>query len=134
MNNSKLPFCPYCKARLWYAEAFLFKSHHFYKCKCCSKVGKVEVDSGIFKFLGLVEFLSIIVFALSMFAGGIYCFLGLGLILILFGGFYVVSPYKVRIVKIHDEDENFGGEKNSSYRYDDSERFGKDTDTEIYSN
>lgn len=133
MGNLKLPFCPYCKSRLWYAEAFLSKNRYMYKCKCCSKSGKVEVDPGVFKFLGLVEILSVIIFALSMFAGGSYCFLGLGLILLLFGCFYFISPYKVKIVKI-DDDDDFCGKDKCLHEPVHTEKFGKDTDTEIYSN
>lgn len=131
MGNLKLPFCPYCKARLWYAEAFLSKNRNSYKCKCCSKSGKVEVDAGIFKFLGLVEILSVIIFALSMFAGGSYCFYGLILILVLFGCFYFISPYKITIAELEDD---FSDNDEHSQDNVHNERFGKDTDTEIYSN
>ena len=131
MGNLKLPFCPYCKARLWYAEAFLSKNRNSYKCKCCSKSGKVEVDTGIFKFLGLVEILSVIIFALSMFAGGSYCFYGLLLILALFGCFYFISPYKITITEAEDD---FIDHDENSHDSAHTERFGKDTDTEIYSN
>ncbi len=131
MGNLKLPFCPYCKARLWYAEAFLSKNRDSYKCKCCSKIGKVEVDTGIFKFLGLVEILSVIIFALSMFAGGSYCFYGLILILALFGCFYLISPYKITITESEDD---FDEKEEHPYDTTHTERFGKDTDTEIYSN
>ena len=131
MGNLKLPFCPYCKARLWYAEAFLSKNRNSYKCKCCSKYGKVEVDTGIFKFLGLVEILSVIIFALSMFAGGSYCFYGLILILVLFGCFYFISPYKITITELEDD---FSDKDEHSQDNVHNERFGKDTDTEIYSN
>lgn len=131
MGNLKLPFCPYCKARLWYAEAFLSKNRNLYKCKCCSKLGKVEVDAGIFKFLGLVEILSVIIFALSMFAGGSYCFYGLILILALFGCFYFISPYKITITEAEDDFSDNDEHMHNDVR---SGRFGKDTYTEIYSN
>ena len=89
------------------------------------------MDADIFKFLGLVEILSVIIFALSMFAGGSYCFYGLILILILFGCFYFISPYKITITELEDD---FSDKNEHSQDNVHTERFGKDTDTEIYSN
>lgn len=115
---------------MWYVETFLAKNKSFFKCKECSNLLKVLINPGAFKFLGSIEFLSVIIFAVSVFLGGRYCFLGLMMIFSLFGVFYVFSPFFVKFVKVSG--------KRKSGQHDltgvQKKRSGKDTDTEIFSN
>ena len=115
---------------MWYVETFLAKNKSFFKCKECSNLLKVLINPGAFKVLGSVEFLSVIIFAVSVFLGGKYCFFGLMMIVSLFGVFYAFSPFFVRFVKVSG--------KRKSGQHDltgiQKKRSGKDTDTEIFSN
>lgn len=87
------------------------------------------IDPGAFKFLGIVEFLSVIVFAVSVFLGGKYCFFGLLIIFFLFGLFYAFSPSFVNLKKF-----NYKSKRKQDNLSGTRKRSGKDTDTEIFSN
>lgn len=125
INRYELPQCPYCRGKLWYIEAFLSKNRAVYKCKYCAKKCAVKISQKIFKFLVFVEILSLIVFAAAVFLGGRYCFMGAGIITLIFGVFYFFSPFTVKLLKTKsgNSDNDFSDKKS-----------GKDTDTEIYSN
>lgn len=111
------------------------KNKSFYKCKRCEHLSKVEVTPEAFRFLGIIELIAIIVFAVSIFIGGKFCLLGIVVITIIFAGFYAFSPFMVQLFKtkkkrkkVSEENEfndDFTGVKKEA---------GKDTDTEIYSN
>ena len=115
---------------MWYVETFLAKNKSFFKCKECSNVLKVLINPSAFKFLGSVEFLSVIIFAVSVFLGGKYCFLGLMMIFSLFGIFYIFSPFFVRFVKASGKRKSSQNDLTEMQK----KRSGKDTDTEIFSN
>ncbi len=131
IDKFSLAKCPYCGEEIWYVEAFLAKNKAAYKCKYCEQISQVKVKSETFKFLGIVEIVSIIIFAASIFISEEYCILGTALIIMIFSGFYAFSPFMVLLFKPKNEkqkdefDDVFIGTKKQS---------GKDTDTEIYSN
>lgn len=83
--------------------------------------------------MGGIEFLSVIIFAISIFLGGKYCFLGLMVIVSLFGVFYAFSPFFVRFKRSNIKRK--GKEEKQNEIIDmTSKKSGKDTDTEIFSN
>ncbi len=132
MNTIKkfdLPQCPYCREKAWYIESFLAKNQKTYKCNYCDRTSEVNLKPETFKFLGIIEILSIAVFIIAIFLGSSFCLLGISVIVMLFTVFYVFSPFMVlffrpRVTSSKDEDD-FANMKKAS---------GKDTDTEIYSN
>lgn len=91
-SNFQLPHCPYCGTKLFYVEALTARNCSKFKCSCCKRKSEVTLDPLIFKILGAVELMSIIVFVLVMFLGCKFCLLGIIFIISVFGAFYFVSP------------------------------------------
>ncbi len=82
--------------------------------------------------MGGIEFLSVIIFAISIFLGGKYCFLGLMVIVSLFSVFYAFSPFFVRFKRSNIKRKS--KETQDELISMTSKKSGKDTDTEIFSN
>ncbi len=93
----KLPRCPYCNSRLWYSEIFVFKNKNDINCPCCGNKSEIILKTEIFQVLGFIESLCLIIFALCVFKGGGYCLLGLLIVLLIFTGFYIFSPFCVKL-------------------------------------
>ena len=91
-SNFQLPHCPYCGTKLFYVEALTARNRSKFKCSCCKRKSEVTLEPLIFKLLGAVELMSLIVFILVMFLGCKFCLLGLIFIISVFGAFYFVSP------------------------------------------
>lgn len=91
-SNFQLPHCPYCGTKLFYVEALTARNRSKFKCSCCKRKSEVTLEPLIFKLLGAVELMSLIVFILVMFLGCKFCLLGLIFIISVFGAFYFISP------------------------------------------
>ena len=93
----KLPSCPFCGCKMWYIEAFAHKNKPIYKCKNCKEKSAVQIKSFIFKIFWIVEVLFALIFCVSLFLSGEFAFFGLILIILIFGFFYALSPYSVKL-------------------------------------
>ena len=83
---------PHCGTKLFYVEALTARNRSKFKCSCCKRKSEVTLEPLIFKLLGAVELMSLIVFILVMFLGCKFCLLGLIFIISVFGAFYFISP------------------------------------------
>jgi len=129
IKGLELPKCPYCGEKLLYLESFLTKNKSTYECKCCECFSEVVIKSRAFKFFGLLEIFSFIIFVAAVLLGGSFCLYGLFLVLFVFTLFYFFSPFSVRLYKVK------GGRVSKQKSKKDSdygENIGKER--EIYSN
>lgn len=94
-SSFQLPHCPYCGTKLFYVEALTAKNRSTFKCSCCKRKSEVTLDPLIFKLLGAVELMSLIIFVVVMFLGCKFCLIGLAFIILVFGIFYFASPLLV---------------------------------------
>lgn len=130
----KLPGCPFCGCKMWYIEAFVLKNKPIYKCKNCKEKSAVQIKQFIFKFFWIIEILSALIFCASLFFGGEVTFFGLILTVLIFGTFYIFSPYAVILSypkKRNKQSEEVlrKCEEQGVYK-----EYRKDTENEIYSN
>ncbi len=95
INKLILPFCPYCKYKLSFIDAFINKNRPIYKCRSCHRKSSVILDPAIFKYLWCVQIFSILIFVMTLIGGGGFLVLGFALIFLLFLGFYFISTYMV---------------------------------------
>lgn len=91
-SSFQLPHCPYCGTKLFYVEALTAKNRSKFKCSCCKRKSEITLDPLIFKLLGAVELMSLIIFVVVMFLGCKFCLIGLVFIILIFGVFYFASP------------------------------------------
>lgn len=122
-----LPHCPYCGVRLFYLEALNAKNRSSLKCPRCRKKSEVILEPIMFKLLGLIQILSLVTFAIVIFLSFRYCLLGLIFITLLFGGFYVFSPFMVNLAARSSTIMQEKQRKNE-------ENTGESSDEEIFSN
>ena len=81
----------------------------------------------MFKLLGIIQAISLLVFMMVVFLGCGYCLLGLIFITLVFGGFYVFSPFMVNLAAKRDQAIPARQKKTE-------ENTGESTDEEIFSN
>ena len=131
VNKLVLPTCPYCGSRVWYVDAFLVKNKPLYKCYTCKGTATVLIKERAFKILWAVQIIAVVVFAVAVFLGSTFSVVGFGLIILLFAGFYALTPYMVGLkhARMKKEKENEFGYKENAQKIS-----REDTDTEIYSN
>lgn len=132
-----LPACPYCGTRLSYGESFLIKNKAWFKCRSCRNNSRVNLRIELFQILGFVEAISLIVFAFVVFKGGGSCLMGVGIITIIFGLFYWMSPFFVRLQILHNEHSNKILVNNNIEKPEKTELGKKEnmnTENEIFSN
>lgn len=129
INKLELPQCPYCGEKLLYPESFLIKNKTVYECKCCDYYSEVTIKPRAFKFLGIAEIVSLFVFLLAIVLGEKFCLIGIFLVLFIFTGFYVLSPFSIRLCKMKKSRIPRKRSTENSY-----ESENNDSDREIYSN
>ncbi len=87
----------------------------------------------MFKSLEVVEIISLIIAAIAIFKGGVYCLLGLIFITLIFISFYIFSPFMMRLNPVNydltDEPKKVDKKKSEA-----DKRTGEDTSEEIFSN
>ena len=130
INKLELPSCPYCGERLLYLESFLVKNKSAYECKCCDCFSEVVIKSRAFKLLLLSELASLIIFLLSVLVGGSFCLIGIFAVLFIFLGFYVFSPFSIKLCKVKNSRMTKRRPKQSENSYQIPE---SDSDREIFS-
>lgn len=133
IDKLNLPVCPYCRAEVGYLEAFTVKNKSSHKCSNCNSTTEVSLTSIMFKSLEVVEIISLIIAAIAIFKGGVYCLLGLIFITLIFISFYIFSPFMMRLNPVNydltDEPKKVDKKKSES-----DKRTGEDTSEEIFSN
>ncbi|MDR1628150.1 MAG: hypothetical protein LBR79_05195 [Oscillospiraceae bacterium] len=91
----KLPFCPHCKYKLSFLDAFINKNKPVYRCRLCQRRSSVILKPAILKHLWCVQVFSVFVFVVTLLSGGGVVVLGFGIIFLLFVSFYFISPYMI---------------------------------------
>lgn len=104
-NRAVLPDCPYCGARLGYLQSFVVKNRSLYKCKSCGKKSCVDLKYVFYNVLSVVAVICVVIFAFSLAAGGGFVLFGLAVILLVFLGFYSVTPYMVILKRATEKQE-----------------------------
>ena len=102
INKLELPKCPYCGENLLYPESFLIKNKTVYECKCCDYFSEVVIKPTAFSLLLLFELASLVVFLLAVIIGGNFCLFGLFTVLFIFLGFYILSPFSIKLCKMRN--------------------------------
>ncbi len=101
-----LPVCPHCGMKVSYGESFVVKNKSLFNCPQCRHDSKVNLRMELFQILGFVEAISLIVFAFVVFKGGGSCLIGVGIITLIFGIFYWISPFFVRLQVVNNKHNN----------------------------
>lgn len=133
IDRLNLPICPYCQAEVGYLEAFTIKNKSSHRCTNCNSTTEVSLKSIMFKSLEIIEIISLIIAAIAIFKGGVYCLLGLIFITLIFISFYIFSPFMMRLNPI----DYYSSDKPKKIEKKDIEsdkRSGEDTSEEIFSN
>lgn len=140
IKGSKLPYCPYCDAKVSYWSSFVSKNHSLYKCANCGRKSDVLVSSSVYRLFVFVQIISIIVFVFAIFSGGKYCLFGLLAILALFTLFYVFVPFKLRFLKQQTKKAQKSevcdkrGAKYARSTHSVTNKSGRNSGNDIYSN
>ena len=121
-NKYKLPKCPYCNSKLWYSEIFILKNNTNMYCPHCGKKSEIILRTEIYQALGFTESICLVIFELYIFKGGGYCLLGLVAVILLFTGFYVFSPFCVRLKSTEILNNNHNNTNNIN-NFDNNEIF-----------
>ncbi len=99
IKKAVLPDCPYCGAEVCYLESFVIKNKPVYKCRSCGKKSSVNLKSIIYNIIGVLQIVCIAVFLLMAAIGGSFALFGIFLIILMFLGFYSISPFMVVLDK-----------------------------------
>ena len=114
--------------KLLYLESLSIKNKGSFRCPQCKKDSKVVLNEFMYKLLGFIQVISLVIFTLVVFLGCGYCLLGLIFITLIFGLFYAGLPFMMTLKPLIDDSEIIVHHEKIA------DSTGEDAEKEIFSN
>lgn len=101
MKQQVVTSCPYCGKRMDYWFVMLIKERNEYICSKCNKVYNIELSKSIKRLSFLFQIIALAITIVSCLTTNIPFFIPLGLLILMFGGFYLQVPFEIYLKKRH---------------------------------